>query len=203
MCIFISIILLRGFVMKKFLILTLTLVMAFITSCEKNIDNMTPPSVITENQTETKFEKFKSIDGLKARFADFSTMLSENKSNTLYYPEMLIEGYDLLFIEMNSHYVFYYYMPTESINNNADCSFDYETGFIVTLSLDYIQGNRMQILSNQLGIDISDNGTIYDEERDVLIVPIGNLVYDITFPKCYTGERKVNTVFEMKSTVIE
>ncbi|MBO5020236.1 MAG: hypothetical protein J6D52_06200 [Clostridia bacterium] len=189
--------------MKKFLILTLTLVMAFITSCEKNIDNMTPPSVITENQTETKFEKFKSIDGLKARFADFSTMLSENKSNTLYYPEMLIEGYDLLFIEMNSHYVFYYYMPTESINNNADCSFDYETGFIVTLSLDYIQGNRMQILSNQLGIDISDNGTIYDEERDVLIVPIGNLVYDITFPKCYTGERKVNTVFEMKSTVIE
>ncbi len=189
--------------MKKIISIILTLAVLIMTSCGNSENMCTSATTSSVVQAEARYEKFKSIDGLKARFADFSTMSAENKSNTLYYPEMLIEGYDLLFIEMNSHYVFYYYMPTESINNNADCSFDYETGFIVTLSLDYIQGNRMQILSNQLGIDISDNGTIYDEKRDVLIVPIGNLVYDITFPKCYTGERKVNTVFEMKSTVIE
>lgn len=191
--------------MKKLLVFILVLSVLFVTSCGKNTDNNTSETVHAGTQTEQKYEKFESVEELKSRFnnAAISSVDTNSDNMVLYYPEMLIEGYDLLFIEMDSYYIFYYYMPIEMITNNSECIFDYNVGFVVSVSIEESDGNAMEILSNQLGIGISDDGTIYDEKNNNLIVPIGNTVYDITFPESYTGARTVNTVFTIKSVVIE
>lgn len=67
-------------------------------------------------------------------------------------------------------------MPSEYIENDSERVFDRDMGFVVSVSIDEVDGDRIEILSNQLKISISDDGTIYDEKNDVLIVPIGNTV---------------------------
>ena len=168
--------------MKKLALFILTISIVFVTSCGNTSSDIheTTDSIHTGSQTEQVYEKFDSIEELRTYFdsaVSGSSVYSENSDNDiLYYPEILIDGYELLFAVMNSHYIFYYYMPSEYIENDSERVFDRDMGFVVSVSIDEVDGDRIEILSNQLKISISDDGTIYDEKNDVLIVPIGNTV---------------------------
>ena len=168
--------------MKKLALFILTISIVFVTSCGNTSSDIheTTDSIHTGSQTEQVYEKFDSIEELRTYFdsaVSGSSVYSENSDNDiLYYPEILIDGYELLFAEMNSHYIFYYYMPSEYIENDSERVIDRDMGFVVSVSIDEVDGDRIEILSNQLKISISDDGTIYDEKNDVLIVPIGNTV---------------------------
>ena len=190
--------------MKKLTpIISIILAMCLMVSCGNNENICTSATTNSVVQAEARYEKFKSIDELIDYINTSSAISKDAQSSRMYYPEILIDGYELLSVTMNKYRVFYYYMPSEILEQDAECIFDYEKGFMVTLFTEDTEYDRMQALSNQLGIEISAEGTIYDEKNNNLFVPLNDTVYYITFPKNYMGEKTVNNVFEMKSTVIE
>lgn len=124
-----------------------------------------------------------SVDSLcekinESKTGDSDAIIKRNKINEiekLVYPELNTNDFDLLYIEVNQYSIFYYFMPKSNMKNDFT-TFSYNKGIIIRISREGNEGNSsFDAVKKQLGLELTDDGYIYDKGRNALTIP-----YDFT-----------------------
>lgn len=133
--------------------------------------------------TFASFSEFASaVKKAETRTSDSSVVDDANIGAISYYyaPEKAFEGFKLAQIEVLEKRIIMYYIPNSSTSN----VFDYSTGIIVTYAREEAttSKNPLATLADQVGMDLTDEGYLYEQERNTITFAVGNSWMSIRVP---------------------
>ena len=156
-----------------------------------NQPNEMPPVVSNDNAVEVEqmpntfssFSEFENaVKKAKASTSDSSVVDDANIGAISYYyaPEKAFEGFELAQIEVLTKRIIMYYIP----NSSTSKVFDYDTGIIVTYACEEAttSKNPLAALADQVGMDLTDEGYLYEQERNTITFAAGNSWMSIRVP---------------------
>lgn len=187
--------------MRKFIsvLLLLCLTIGVFAACEK-ADGATAVTEPTGESHSQKESETAHTDGLVIEidpapevFSSLPEMISAIKEadggtddimnldaiEYFYAPAKPIEGQELLCIEVLEWIVTYYYMPVGSAE-----PFNYDEGLTVTYrrSDRMTEGYTLGEMAERYGMEITDDGLLYDPERNEIVFSAGDSTMHITVP---------------------
>lgn len=133
--------------------------------------------------TFASFSEFASaVKKAETRTSDSSVVDDANIGAISYYyaPEKAFEGFELAQIEVLAKRIIMYYIP----NSSTSKVFDYNTGIIVTYAREEAttSKNPLAALADQVGMDLTDEGYLYEQERNTITFAVGNSWMSIRVP---------------------
>lgn len=133
--------------------------------------------------TFSSFSEFASaVKNAETRISDSSVVNDANIGAISYYyaPEKAFEGFELAQIEVLAKRIIMYYIP----NSSESKAFDYNTGIIVTYAREEAttSKNPLAALADQVGMDLTDEGYLYEQARNTITFAAGNSWMSIRVP---------------------
>ena len=176
------------------LIATVILALLLLTGCSNNVDmqardNYTDDLTVNDHSDMTLDAEFISpvfSTTEELLYAiNSSKNLNEDKNDIpdieyFFVPSASFSGFELMQIEVLSERIIYYYVPTDA----ADKSFSYDTGIVVTYARaeKAIDEKSLDVLSEQADIDLTEDGYLYEPERNSITFSVGNSWMSVRVP---------------------
>ena len=159
----------------------------------------------TENQSSsTEVEHlsvlFSSVDDLLKTMKEYpenaelqkDSVYTFNKFGELSlacYPELNVEGFSLLQIQINPYNVFFYFVPT------GTTMFLYETGYLVTFPRE--KEATIDAVAKQCNATLETDGSFFD--NGYYFLPLGDHYYSIHYPDKADLNKNVVTLHQIES----
>lgn len=158
----------------------------------------------TENNVEVELASIvcHSIEDLQAAVSSNKTSetistMSLSTLDSIYYPTLDFDGYDLYQIEILPRYIIYYYMPA-SLSGEF---FSYKNGITVTFKrtdgdlASSVSSDPMAPLVEQAGVPLTEENVLYEKDKNALTIPVGNTWMEVRVPDSLNKyEELVNTL---------
>ncbi|MBR2634628.1 MAG: hypothetical protein IKD31_03510 [Clostridia bacterium] len=129
------------------------------------------------------FSEFESaVKNAEERTSDSSVADDINLGAISHYYtlEKAFEGFELTQIEVLPKRIIMYYVP----NSSTSKAFDYNTGILVTYARREANAseNPLAALADQVGMDLTNEGYLYDKKRNTITFAAGNSWMSIRVP---------------------
>jgi hypothetical protein len=174
-------------------------------------------SSVDVNKTEVEELSFivysvdELVEGIKVakKASDEEKMKDHNELHKLdyfYKPATTFPGYELLAIEVNKYYVFYYYMPATLLRSGKKISFDYENGIEFVMRRDSMESNPLQPIIEQTGIQKNSDNIVYivyEPKHNILNWAEDKTSMYIRFPETFKDYDSMKVHCKAEKVVVE